>query len=415
MPTVPALDVPTARLAAARAAAPASARRRIVVVTQPAGWGGTEVNTVGVVRELAARGHAVTVLQLGDDVYDRYLSTPQPFATVTVPMPEPLEHLSVRWWCRLLRGCRPDVVVLSKGAFDIQAPALDLAVRLLARRYVLLEHHPATPPPARSSRRHLGGLLPGLALWWWRKQLPRRLHLRAAHRIITDSAFVTDILAEHYALPRARAVCVPWGIDVTRFTFRADARQRLRDGWGLPPEALVVGSVGRLAVVKGPDRALRAFAALREARPALPAWLVLAGEGPEAEAMRTLAEELGIADRVVLPGFVEDAAEALSALDVYLMPSRSEGLGMALIEAMACERSCVAMNSGGPGEILTDPSLGWLTPADDVAAFTVALLTAVEEDEAARAARGRRARAHVVARFDERRQTGRVAGLIESA
>jgi glycosyltransferase involved in cell wall biosynthesis len=131
--------------------------------------------------------------------------------------------------------------------------------------------------------------------------------------------------------------------------------------------------------------------------------------------MRTLAGELGIADRVVLPGFVEDAAEALSALDVYLMPSRSEGLGMALIEAMACERSCVAMNSGGPGEILTDPSLGWLTPADDVAAFTRALLTAVDEDGAARAARGRRARAHVVARFDERRQTGRVAGLIESA
>jgi glycosyltransferase involved in cell wall biosynthesis len=412
---LPSLGGTVAETVERRAEQPLARRQRVVVLTHANAWGGTEINTLGVARSLAAHGHEVTILQLGHALYDRYVAAPRPFGTVAVTLPVPFDDLPIRWWRRLLRPYRPDVLLLSKGGFGIQTPALDVAARLHARRYILLEHHPADPPPPRSSRRHLGGLVPGLALWWWRQQLAQRLHLRMAHRVITDSEFVTGLLAEHYALPRARAALVHCGIDVDAFEFREQARRRLREQWGIPADALVLGAVGRLVQVKGYDRALRSLRALREARPSLALRFVLAGEGPEREPLLQLASELGVADLVALPGFVADAADALSALDVYLMPSRAEGLGMALLEAMACERVCVAINSGGPAEILTDATLGWLTPADDEDAFTAALCDAVALSADERAALGRRARAHVMANFDGRRQAELVAQLVESA
>jgi glycosyltransferase involved in cell wall biosynthesis len=330
-----------------------------------------------------------------------------------------LRSAPLGWWLRLLRPLKPDVLVLSKGAFDLRSAALDLAARIVARRYVTVEHHPAALPPPRTSRRHLGGLVPGLALWWWRyyglERVRGRAHVAAPHRVITDSRRVTDLLVRYYRLDLSKTFLVPWGVDPAVFAFRAEARAELRARWSIPPAALVLGSVGRLEPVKAPERAVRAFAAVRRHLPALDTWLVLAGTGSQLEPVRSLAADLGVADRVITPGFVARAADALAALDVYVMPSREEGLGMALLEAMACERACVAMHSGGPADILTRPELGWLTPADDEPAFTDAVLAAVRRDASGRAAMGRAARAHVKQHFDFARQVGRVAELVVSA
>lgn len=389
--------------------------RRVTLLTHSFGWGGTEANTLGILTALAERGHDVTLVQLGHEIYDSALPASRRFASRHVALPRPIERLTVGWWRRLLRELRTDVCVLSKGAFDVRWPALDIAAFLGARRYVLLEHHPAELPPPRSKARHFGGLVPGLGLWWWRRHLESVMHLRLAHRVVTDSRHVTDILCEHYALPRRRTAHVHCGIDVSAFTFRETERVRLRESWGIPRDALVLGTVGRFAENKRLDRIVRAFRVLRDARPDLDAWLVLAGSGPERDAIAALAAELGLADRAVLPGYVEDAAAALSALDVYLLSSRAEGFGIAAVEAMACERVCVAMNSGGPGEILTDPALGWLTPAEDEPAFTAAVLAAAQATAEERSLMGRRARAHAVANFDGVRQSQRIAMLIESA
>jgi glycosyltransferase involved in cell wall biosynthesis len=392
---------------------------RVVVLTETSGWGGTEVNTLGVIEALAAAGHEVTHLQIGHDVYRQVGPPPVgTYQTEAVPV-APYRNLRfppLGWWLRLLRPLRPDVVVLSKGGFDLRSAALDVAARAVARRYVTLEHHPAALPPPRTSRRHLGGLVPGLALWWWRQygleRVRGRAHVAAPHRVITDSRRVTDLLVRYYGLDLGKTFLVPWGVDPAVFAFRAEPRAELRARWAIPPAALVLGSVGRLEPVKAPERAVRAFAAVRRRLPALDAWLVLAGTGSQLEPVRALAVELGVADRVVTPGFVARAADALAALDVYVMPSREEGLGMALLEAMACERACVAMHSGGPADILTRPELGWLTPADDEPAFTDAVLAAVRRDAPDRAAMGRAARAHVERHFGFARQVGQVAELV---
>ena len=389
---------------------------RVSILTYaPSGWGGTEVNTLGFARALVTEGHAVTLVQLGHQVYREYLEASDGVLLHDVELPTELREISTGWWRRLLADLGTDICALSKGGFEIRSTKLDLAARLAARKYVVLEHHPAEPLLPRTSRRHFGGLIPGAGLWWWRQFLPRWLHLRLADRVITDSQHVADILERSFGLDRDKTFCVHPGTDPDQIAYRSRARAELRASWGIPAHAFVLGSVGRLAPVKALDRALQAFATLQDQSPDDSRWLVLAGNGPEREALGGIAAQLGLTGRVVFPGYVPNAADALSALDVFLMPSREEGFGIALLEAMACERVCVAMNSGGPGEILTDRSLGWLTPADDQDAFVEAICRATQLDADERQAMGSRARAHILAHFRRENQMRRLAKLIVEA
>jgi len=385
---------------------------RISILTYaPSGWGGTEANTAGFARALATEGHAVTLVQLGHTEYRDRVGEGVELCDVELPVDLP--GVSVLWWRHLLKSLDTEICALSKGGFEVRSTQLDVAARLTARKYVVLEHHPAEPMPPRTSRRHFGGLIRGMGLWWWREFLPRWFHLRVADRVITDSEHVMNILASSYRLDRAKAFCVHPGADADQIAFRPHARAALRSEWGIPDDALVLGSVGRLAPVKGLERALHAFASLaaNDPRP----WLVIAGDGPEREPLRELAQALGLSERVRFPGYVADAVDALSALDVFLMPSREEGFGIALLEALACERVCVAMNSGGPGEIITDRSVGWLTPAGDQEAFAEAIREALRLSALERQAMGARARAHMIANFSRDNQMRRLAKLIVEA
>ncbi len=394
----------------------------VVVVTEAHGWGGTEVNTIGLIEALAAAGHEVTHLQVGHDAYRRLGPPPVgTYRTVSLPTApyDGFSSLPLRWWLRVLREYRPDVCALAKGWFGMQSPAFDVAARLAARRYVVLENHPTEALPPRTHRRHLGGLVPGLGLWWWREvgraYAAGRIHTAWPHRVVASSQHVVEVLHTSYGLARDKTRVVYPGVEPAAFNFRPAGRAELRARWGVPPDALVLGSVGRLEGIKGLDRSIRTFVELRRRLPEVDAWLLLAGTGSQEGALRAQARDLGVADRVLIPGYVADATDALSALDVFLLPSYEEGFGIALIEAMACERVCVAMNSGGPQEILTRPCLGWLTPANDEAAFTQATLAAAALDADARRAMGREARAHVEQRFDHSRQIQRVAELVVTA
>jgi glycosyltransferase involved in cell wall biosynthesis len=91
----------------------------------------------------------------------------------------------------------------------------------------------------------------------------------------------------------------------------------------------------------------------------------------------------------------------IASLDIYVLPSEAEGFGIALIESMATGCVCVATDSGGPREIITDPSLGWLVPCDDEPAFATAVREAIAMSPLEREKMGSLARASVLVRFDE--------------
>jgi glycosyltransferase involved in cell wall biosynthesis len=132
-----------------------------------------------------------------------------------------------------------------------------------------------------------------------------------------------------WGVPERRLHVIPNGIDAAEFGFDPAVRGETRSRLGIPPDAPVVGAVGRLAHTKRFDVLVRAMVGLPEAR------LLLVGEGPEEPALRTLVAELGLTDRVLLAGATAHAREVLCAMDVFASPSPHETFGLAILEALA--------------------------------------------------------------------------------
>lgn len=224
--------------------------------------------------------------------------------------------------------------------------------------------------------------------FWAQRQLSR-----LADTVFALSQQLRRDLVTHVGLPAERIEVLYNGVDLARFggSDRADARERL----GLAADAVVVGSVARLVAVKNYPLLLRAIA-----HPALaPATLVLIGDGPERATLQSLADTLGIADRVRFVGHREDVAQLLPAFDVFVLPSLSEGMSNTLLEAMACSVPPIASQVGGNAEIVRDGIDGLLFPSGDEAALRDALVQMVH-NASQRAEMGRASRERVMGAFD---------------
>ncbi len=135
---------------------------------------------------------------------------------------------------------------------------------------------------------------------------------------------------------------------------RRERREQARRGLDLPSEGPLLLAVGNLYPVKDHATLLRAAAGLEGVR------VAIAGRGEQEDSLRGLASELGIADRVHLLGLRDDVDRLLAAADVFVQPSRSEGLPMAILEALAAQTPVVATSVGGVGEAIEDGRNGLL-------------------------------------------------------
>lgn len=154
------------------------------------------------------------------------------------------------------------------------------------------------------------------------------------------SAAVLGPVAKRYGV---RAVVLHSHSDTEKFLFRPAERAACRRQLGIAPDAPVIGHVGRMVEVKNHRFLLRAFAACLAEAPA--AQLLLVGDGPLEPELRALAAELGIQDSVHFPGARRDTPALYGAMDVFAMPSRYEGLSMALLEAQAAGLPCVVSDT----------------------------------------------------------------------
>jgi glycosyltransferase involved in cell wall biosynthesis len=144
--------------------------------------------------------------------------------------------------------------------------------------------------------------------------------------------------------PRERIAVVPNGIDVERFRPDASLRQRQRSDWGLTEETVAVGMLARLDPMKGYPDFLTAAAQVARRRGQVT--FICLGEGTEEQALKMLAAELGIADRVLFPGAAHDPVAALNGLDLFCSASITEGFSNSIAEAMACGVACVVTDVG---------------------------------------------------------------------
>ncbi len=182
-----------------------------------------------------------------------------------------------------------------------------------------------------------------------------------------------------------KAATVLNGIPVERFTPTSERRAEARRRLGLKADDLVIGCVGRLVGLKNHALLLSTVPALVRDHPRLR--VVIVGYGELEGALRQQVLELGIQDHVLLTGKRSDVADLLPAFDVFALPSKTEGLSIALLEACASALAIVASHVGGNPEIIQNEQTGLLVPVNDAAALQEALATLLN-DSALRARLG---------------------------
>ena len=191
-----------------------------------------------------------------------------------------------------------------------------------------------------------------------KRRLFNRVFRSRADRTTAVSRGVWRSLVEIEAFRPEGVEVIYNGVDVERFgrlAHRASARRAL----GVPDDVPLIGTIGRLDSIKNQAVLVRVLARLRSSdhastgaseRPRL----AIVGEGPEHDSLVALVSELGLRDSVVLPGRIDDVTRVLGAFDVFVLPSRSEGTPVTLLEAMAARVPIVATDVGGIPEILED-------------------------------------------------------------
>ena len=235
------------------------------------------------------------------------------------------------------------------------------------------------------------------------RNLYRRIALGRSAALVVPSRTLERIALETWDQPRTRVRLIPNGIDTRAFarTPKRDALPRLVKQKG----EFWVGTLAGLRKVKNLTALVRACAGLPDH------WqLVIAGEGPEREALVAEAAARGIEHRVHLPGFVADPAKAVGLFDVFALSSHSEQFPISVIEAMAAGLPIAAPRVGDLGAMVATGNGPFLCEPGDEAALAEAL-AALAGDPALRKRVGEANRKKAAAEFDERTMIERYRAL----
>jgi glycosyltransferase involved in cell wall biosynthesis len=229
-----------------------------------------------------------------------------------------------------IRETRPDVVHLYSGAWWKGA----LAARLAGVKSVVYSEH---------GLQHEDSPLAPLLF---------RSAAALTDVVVTVSDRLRDDFGSRLGLPAERVMTIENGVDTKRFS-PGEPPAGLRASLGLPADALVVGSVGRLEPVKSYDLLIDAFAELlREDGHARPPYLVLCGSGSQREALEAHARARGVLERVRFAGWSDQPRDYYRLYDVFALSSISEGAPMSLMEAMATGAVPVCTDVGAIRQIM---------------------------------------------------------------
>ncbi len=203
-----------------------------------------------------------------------------------------------------------------------------------------------------------------------------RLTLPLTSKIIT----VSEYLAKEVALRGGQTIETIYnGHSSITFDNPSSTRHHFRQQWGIPADALVLGTIGRLHPTKGQIYFIKAAAQLRLKFPNL--HLLLIGDGPLRQNLALELQKNAIPHTIT--GYLPLAYQALPAMDLFVLPSVSEGMGLVLLEAMQAGVPIVASAVGGIPEVIRDGQDGLLFPPRDVTKLTAACISILENDSLA--------------------------------
>jgi len=363
-------------------APPSPPRRRVMMVINDLQKAGAETQLVRLVLGLDPVGYEVRIVLLKTE--DHFAAELDTAGVVVEALHRrgPADIDVVRRLARAIRRFDPDLV----HSWLFLANLLTvLATRLVRVPAVVLSQrscYDATLSP------------------FWRRVA--RLSHRFADRVIVNSeAALREELAA--GVPRHLLVHVPNGITVPAMPAQAN-----RQALGMPAGPLVV-CVAQLSHEKGHQHLLDAWPDVAARFPN--ARLALVGDGPLRPRLESRSRELGLAASVVFTGF-QEATPWLAAADIVVLPSVTEGMPNAVLEAMALGRPVVATRVGGVPELVEEGETGILVPPNDPSSLAAALCRLIEDP--ARATRlGNAARLRAAERFAKERMVAATAGVYE--
>lgn len=301
-----------------------SGRKRAVFLINSLAGGGAERVMCTLLRHSAAECEEfdVTLALLDDE--------PAAYA--------PPEWLTVRQFdCR--RSLRESVLAVRRLFAEIRP---DISLSFLTRANaanVLNARAPCVISERANTSAHFDNSLRGAAS----RAVVRALYPRAT-RVIAVSEGVAQDLRDNFGVRGERVTAVANPVDVEAI------RARSRQAPAVAIDGAYVLAAGRLVKSKNFDMLIRAFAASGSRRR-----LVIVGEGPEREALVRTAQACGVADRVMMPGFVDNPYPLMAGADLFVLSSNAEGFPNALVEAMAVGAAVIATNcASGPSEILAE-------------------------------------------------------------
>lgn len=270
------------------------------------------------------------------------------------PGNSPITHFKL--W-RLLTQLRPDIVhTRNLAALEGTLPAA--LARVPAR--IHSEHGRDLEDLDGSNRKY---------------QIWRRLFKPFVHEYIALSKDLERYLHEKIRVPTAKMVQVYNGVDTDLFHPAQGGREALPCPDFAPPDAFVIGTVGRMQPVKDQLTLARAFIVLREMmRPGgRPLRLVIAGDGPLRRQVIDILDQARARTQAWLPGERDDVPQIMRGLDVFVLPSLGEGISNTILEAMASGLPVVATRVGGNPELVKEGRTGQLVPSADPHAMARAM------------------------------------------
>lgn len=243
-------------------------------------------------------------------------------------------------------------------------------------------------------------------------QLIRKVCRRFVHRQIALSKDLENYLHKKIGVPSQSITRIVNGVDTQKFCPDHDSRSWLRNTAGVPQDSLVIGNVGRMQSVKDPLNLVRAFASLLRAQPDLRKnlRLVMVGNGPLREDVEGMVRKETISDLVWFPGESDEVAKLLQGFDVFVLPSKNEGISNTILEAMATKLPIVATNVGGTSDIVAAERNGILVAKENPQELSNALARYIADDHL-RANHGDQSRALAESQFSIRTMVERYLGV----
>lgn len=361
--------------------------------------GGLENGVVNLINRLPTDRyrHAVLALSHCDEAYCRRVSRPDvTFLSLHKPPGHALPLYPKLF--RLFRQWRPSIVhTRNLAALEVAVPAW--AAGVPARIHG--EHGWDTADRHGENLRH---------------RRIRKLYRPFVNRYVALSRHIEGYLSDQIGIRHEKIARICNGVDSDRFKPPSDGRRIAIHGSPFnDPGLRVVGTVGRLQAVKDQSTLVRAFARLvRETGSDAASWrLVIVGDGPQRADVETEIARQQVSDRVWLAGERSDIPDILRGLDVFALPSQSEGISNTILEAMACGLPVVATDVGGNAELVVPEATGALVPASDDRRLAAALGEYVR-DRALAVTHGQAGRQRVEAQFSLNGMVDRYAALYAS-